>query len=64
MHKKHLLSGLSWNVMQATLRVLFPDGFVLEANFKSSETISVLLELVQKAIVRPELPFYICKILS
>ncbi|KAG0585035.1 hypothetical protein KC19_3G252500 [Ceratodon purpureus] len=44
---------------KATIRVHFPDGFVLEATFKSMETISDIMELVRKAITRPDLPFYL-----
>lgn len=50
----------NWNVPQATIRVHFPDGFVVEATFKSTETISDVMELVRKAITRPDLPFYLC----
>ncbi|KAJ7544688.1 hypothetical protein O6H91_09G089500 [Diphasiastrum complanatum] len=44
-----------------TIHVHFPDGFVVEATFKSTETISDLMELVRKSILRSELPFYLCK---
>lgn len=44
---------------KATIRVHFPDGFVVEATFKSTETVSDIMELVRKAITRPDLPFYL-----
>ena len=50
----------NYNVPQATIRVHFPDGFVVEATFKSTETVSDIMELVRKAITRPDLPFYLC----
>lgn len=48
-------------MQQATIRVHFPDGFVVEATFKSTETMSDLMEVVRKVIGRPDLPFYLCK---
>ena len=32
----------------------------MEATFKSTETISDVVELVRKAITRPDLPFHLC----
>lgn len=39
----------NYNVPQATIRVHFPDGFVVEATFKSAETISDIIALVRKS---------------
>lgn len=44
---------------KATIRVHFPDGFVVEAVFKSTETIADIMELVRKTITRPDLSFYL-----
>lgn len=51
-------------VIQATIRVHFPDGFVVEATFKSTETISDIMELVRKSITRHDLAFYLCTYLK
>lgn len=48
-------------VLQAVIRVRFPDNYILEATFHPSETIQSLLDLLVKVIAHPELPFYICK---
>jgi hypothetical protein len=45
------------------MRVRFPDGYILEADFLPSERIHSLVELLMKVIARPDLPFYICKFL-
>lgn len=50
-------------VVQAVIRVRFPDNYILEATFHPSETIKSLLDLLVKVIAHPELPFYICKII-
>jgi len=58
---------LNWEtkiVIQATIRVHFPDGFVVEATFKSTETVSDIMELVRKSITRQDLAFYLCTYLK
>lgn len=44
---------------KATIRVHFPDGFVVEATFKSTETIADIMELVRNSITRQDLAFYL-----
>lgn len=43
------------------MRVRFPDGYILEANFLPSERIHSLVDLLMKVLARPDLPFYLCK---
>ncbi|KAG8065035.1 hypothetical protein GUJ93_ZPchr0004g38920 [Zizania palustris] len=45
---------------KAVMRVRFPDGYILEANFHPSETVHSLVDLLMKVIARPDLPFYLC----
>lgn len=47
------------NITRATIHVQFPDGYALEAEFHASDKIQSLVELLVKAIARPELPFYL-----
>lgn len=66
-----LLSAIGWDAMmtgsrlsnfvQAIIRVKFPDSYVLEATFHPSETIQSLIDLLLKAVARPDLPFYLCE---
>ncbi|CAH9123199.1 unnamed protein product [Cuscuta epithymum] len=44
---------------KAVIRVRFPDNVTLEASFHSSETIQDLVDLLVKAVLRPDLPFYL-----
>jgi tether containing UBX domain for GLUT4 len=44
---------------KATIRVHFPDGFVVESTFKATETIADIMELVRKSITRQDLAFYL-----
>ncbi|KAF8026130.1 hypothetical protein BT93_F2822 [Corymbia citriodora subsp. variegata] len=44
-----------WNC----LRVRFPDNHTLEATFHPSEKIESLVDLLEKVVAKPELPFYI-----
>lgn len=53
-HKDHLL------LLQAVIRVRFPDNHTLEATFHPSETLQSLVDLLRRVIAQPELPFYIC----
>ncbi|KAK6913026.1 UBX domain [Dillenia turbinata] len=46
-------------ITTATIRVRFPDNITLEATFHPSETIQSLIDLLNKVIAQPELPFYI-----
>ncbi|PIA51386.1 hypothetical protein AQUCO_01100305v1 [Aquilegia coerulea] len=46
-------------ITKATIRVRFPDNYTLEGKFLSSETFQSLIDLLMKAIARPDLPFYI-----
>lgn len=46
-------------VTKAVIRVRFPDNYILEAKFKSSEEIQKLVDLLRKVIARPDLPFYL-----
>nr|CAB3487438.1 unnamed protein product [Digitaria exilis] len=43
----------------AVMRVRFPDGYILEADFPPSERIHNLVELLMKVLARPDLPFYL-----
>ncbi len=43
------------------MRVRFPDGYILEADFHPSETVQSLMDFLKKVISRPDLPFYLCK---
>jgi tether containing UBX domain for GLUT4 len=47
------------HMTKAIMRVQFPDNFVLEATFRSADSLSSLIELLQRALVRPDLPFYL-----
>ncbi|KAJ4761898.1 Plant UBX domain-containing protein 1 [Rhynchospora pubera] len=44
---------------KAVVRVRFPDNYILEANFKPSEKIQDLVDLLLKVIARPDIPFYL-----
>ncbi|TVU15485.1 hypothetical protein EJB05_39008 [Eragrostis curvula] len=46
-------------ITKAVMRVRFPDGYILEADFLSSERIHSLVDLLLKVIARPDLPFYL-----
>ncbi|CAA6664167.1 unnamed protein product [Spirodela intermedia] len=46
-------------ITKAIIRVKFPDNYVLEATFRPSETIQSLIDLLLKAVARPDLPFYL-----
>ena len=43
------------------MRVKFPDNYVLEATFHPSDKIQSLIDLLVKAVARPDLPFYLCE---
>ncbi|KAL0377339.1 UNVERIFIED_CONTAM: Plant UBX domain-containing protein 1 [Sesamum radiatum] len=45
---------------KAVIRVRFPDNHTLEASFHPSETIQSLVDLLNKVVTHPELPFYLC----
>lgn len=44
---------------KSVIRVRFPDNHTLEATFHPSETIESLVDLLEKVVAKPELPFYI-----
>ncbi|CAM0904113.1 unnamed protein product [Alopecurus aequalis] len=46
-------------ITKAVMRVRFPDGYILEAEFHPSETVHSLVDLLMKLIARPDLPFYL-----
>ncbi|RZS25131.1 hypothetical protein BHM03_00058289, partial [Ensete ventricosum] len=46
-------------ILQAVIRVRFPDDYILEANFQPSETIQTLVDLLMKVVARPNLPFFL-----
>uniref|UniRef100_A0ACD5V6N8 Uncharacterized protein n=1 Tax=Avena sativa TaxID=4498 RepID=A0ACD5V6N8_AVESA len=46
-------------ITKAVMRVRFPDGYILEAEFHPSETVHSLVDLLMKVIARPDLPFYL-----
>ncbi|WOK94512.1 hypothetical protein Cni_G03216 [Canna indica] len=46
-------------LIKAIIRVRFPDDYVLEAKFQSSETIQTLVDLLKKVIGQPNVPFYL-----
>ncbi|XP_073007925.1 plant UBX domain-containing protein 1 [Typha latifolia] len=46
-------------ITKAVIRVLFPDNYILEANFKPSDYIQSLVDLLMKVTARPDLPFYL-----
>lgn len=46
-------------ITKAIMRVRFPDGYILEAEFHSSATVHSLVDLLRKVIARPDLPFYL-----
>lgn len=48
-------------MLQAVIRVRFPDNHTLEATFHPSEKIHGLVDLLTKVIAQPQLPFYLCK---
>lgn len=48
-------------ILQAVIRVRFPDDYILEAKFQPSETIQTLVNLLVKVVAQPNLPFYLCK---
>ncbi|ONM16529.1 Plant UBX domain-containing protein 1 [Zea mays] len=49
---------------KAVMRVRFPDGYILEADFLPSERIHSLVDLLMKVLARPDLPFYLCLLLN
>ncbi|XP_031384204.1 plant UBX domain-containing protein 1 isoform X2 [Punica granatum] len=46
-------------VTKAVIRVRFPDNNTLEATFHPSEKIQSLVDLLEKVVAQPELPFYL-----
>lgn len=46
-------------ITKAIIRICFPDNYTLEVKFHPSETLQSLIDLLQKVVSRPELPFYI-----
>ncbi|XP_008661496.1 plant UBX domain-containing protein 1 isoform X2 [Zea mays] len=44
---------------KTVMRVRFPDGYILEADFIPSERIHSLVDLLLKVLARPDLPFYL-----
>lgn len=46
-------------ITKAVMRVRFPDGYILEAEFHPSATVHSLVDLLMKVIARPDLPFYL-----
>ena len=46
-------------IKKAVMRVRFPDGYILEADFHPSETVQSLMDFLKKVISRPDLPFYL-----
>ncbi|RZC74555.1 hypothetical protein C5167_050035 [Papaver somniferum] len=46
-------------ITKAIIRIRFPDNYTLEVKFHPSETLQSLIDLLQKVVSRPELPFYI-----
>ncbi|XP_051217897.1 plant UBX domain-containing protein 1 [Lolium perenne] len=46
-------------ITKAVMRVRFPDGYILEAEFHPSEAVHSLVDLLMKVIARPDLPFYL-----
>jgi tether containing UBX domain for GLUT4 len=46
-------------ITKAVMRVRFPDGHILEADFLPSERIHSLVDLLMKVLARPDLPFYL-----
>jgi tether containing UBX domain for GLUT4 len=46
-------------ITKAVMRVRFPDGYILEADFHPSATVHSLVDLLMKVIARPDLPFYL-----
>ncbi|KAI3452525.1 hypothetical protein Pfo_009189 [Paulownia fortunei] len=44
---------------KAVIRVRFPDNLTLEVSFHPSETIQSLVDLLNKVVAHPELPFYL-----
>ncbi|XP_038984278.1 plant UBX domain-containing protein 1-like [Phoenix dactylifera] len=46
-------------ITTAIIRVRFPDGCILEANFQPSEKIQSLVDVLIKVVSQPELPFYL-----
>ncbi|XP_020260231.1 plant UBX domain-containing protein 1-like [Asparagus officinalis] len=44
---------------KATIRVRFPDDYILEIDFHSSEKIQNLVDFLTKVVNRPDLPFYL-----
>ncbi|KAL8475307.1 hypothetical protein ACS0TY_028111 [Phlomoides rotata] len=46
-------------ITKSTIRVRFPDNHTLQAPFHSSETIQSLVDLLNKVVAHPELPFYL-----
>nr|CAD1837088.1 unnamed protein product [Ananas comosus var. bracteatus] len=46
-------------ITKAVIRVRFPDNYVFEAKFQPSDKIQSLIDLLTKAIARPDVPFYL-----
>ncbi|OEL18845.1 Plant UBX domain-containing protein 1 [Dichanthelium oligosanthes] len=46
-------------ITKVVMRVRFPDGYILEADFVPSERIHSLVDLLMKVLARPDLPFYL-----
>lgn len=44
-------------VPKATIRVRFPDNYIFEAKFESSDKVQSLVDLLMKVVARPDLPF-------
>ncbi|KAL3655403.1 Plant UBX domain-containing protein 1 [Castilleja foliolosa] len=46
-------------ITKAVIRVRFPDNHTLEVTFHPSETIQSLVDLLNKVVAHPEMPFYL-----
>lgn len=47
--------------MEATIRILFPNRYVLQGIFTPYETIENVMEFVRSYLADPDIDFYLCK---
>lgn len=47
----------------AVIRIQFPDRLVLQATFAPIDTIGTVMQFVRTYLARPEMEFYLCKLI-
>ena len=57
---KKILNQLSM-YKSTTIRIQFPNRFVIQSKFSTVESVAVVMEFVKKFLINPQCDFYFCK---